>query len=135
MRPSICAVIALAVLAPLAGCESSPTAPTGPIVLTLAPGQSDSANGLTLKFVGVTADTRCPADVFCVQAGDAFIKIETVWFGLRETAELQLADPAKRSMTRGNVKVEFEVLNPYPLQSRGPIAPGDYRARFRVTRV
>lgn len=134
MRPSIFAVIALAVLAPLAGCDSSPTAPTGPVVLTLAPGQSDAALGLTLKFVGVTADTRCPADVLCIQAGDATVRIETVWFGARQVAELQLRDTSRRSTARGGYVVELEELNPYPLQSRGPIAPGDYRARFRVTR-
>jgi len=134
MRPSIVAVLALALLASLGGCDSSPTAPTGPIVLTLAPGQSGWANGLAVKFVGVTADTRCPADAFCIQAGDAFIRIETSWFGSSETAELQLANAAKRSTTRGSYRVECEALNPYPLLSRGPIAPGDYRARFRVTR-
>jgi hypothetical protein len=34
------------------------------------------AQGVTLKFIGVTSDSRCPADVTCVWQGEAVLEIE-----------------------------------------------------------
>jgi hypothetical protein len=34
------------------------------------------AHGVNLKFIGVTSDSRCPADVSCVWQGEAVIEIE-----------------------------------------------------------
>lgn len=136
MRPLICLVLAAAALAPVAACDSSPTGPTEPAVLILAPGQSGVAGGLTVKFIRVTADTRCPLDAFCIQilAGDAFVAIETSVFGARQEAELALIAPDRQSITRGGYTVTFEELNPHPFLSRPPIVPSAYRARFSITR-
>lgn len=136
MRRLLSFALALAVLSPLAACDSSPTAPTDPVVLILAPGQSEGANGLTVKFVGVTADTRCPLDAFCAQilGGDAVVAIETSFLGVRKEAELALTAPGRQSSSHGRFTVTFEELNPHPFLSRPPIVPANYRARFTITR-
>ena len=117
----------------LAACSSSPSAPTGPTSVTLAPGQSTVVSGLSVKFVGVTLDTRCPADALCIQMGDAFVALETVMLGGRRAFELQLLNPTNRSTTHGSYSIELTELTPYPFAGQ-PIAPGDYRAKLTVAR-
>ncbi|HQX82092.1 MAG TPA: hypothetical protein PKW63_10065 [Vicinamibacterales bacterium] len=124
-------ILAFAVL--FAAC-SSPTNPSEPGVMTLAPGESGSARGLTVTFLGVTSDSRCPGDATCVTAGDASVSLETSWLGTRRAFELQLNNPANRSATHGNNTITFSALAPYPFASRGNILPADYRATFGVTR-
>src|SRR5215204_6308122 len=63
--------------ASIAACASSPTAPADPAIVTMAPGQSTQVGALSVKFVGVTRDTRCPANALCIQAGDVFVALET----------------------------------------------------------
>lgn len=128
----ICFVLAAAGLVPMAACDSAPTAPTDPVVVTLAPGDAESANGLILTFVKVTADTRCPADAFCIHPGEAQVSVQTMVLGVSRTSELYLFDSAKRRVTHGSHTVTFEELNPYPFLSRPPIVPSAYRARFRI---
>jgi hypothetical protein len=134
MRRSICVVLTLALALTVSACESSPSAPTEPIVVTLAPGASATSGPLKLTFVRITGDSRCPGDATCVTAGDAQAAIELELFGLRQPAELHLFDPAKQSITLGNYRVRFEALTPYPFLSLGPIAPASYRATFEISR-
>jgi hypothetical protein len=123
---------ALAVAVLLAACCTAPTAPSKPVVVTLAPGQSGAALGLLVKFIGVTSDSRCPANVMCVWAGDASVALETSLLGSRREVELQLNNPANKSAAHGNYRITFDALAPYPFSPRG-ILPGDYRATFEVT--
>jgi hypothetical protein len=125
-------IVTLAAL--FAACSASPTSPSEAGVMTLAPGESGSARGLTVKFLGVTSDSRCPADATCITAGDAAVAVETSWLGARRAFELQLNNPANQSATHGNNTITFSALAPYPFASRGGILPPDYRATFRVTR-
>jgi hypothetical protein len=124
-------ILAFAVL--FAAC-SSPTNPSELGVVTLAPGESGSARGLTVKFLGVTSDSRCPGDATCITAGDATVAVETSSLGSRRAFELQLNNLANKSTTHGRYRISFDALAPYPFASRGNILPADYRATFRVTR-
>lgn len=126
-------VCTLLVAATMAACSSSPTAPTGPTAVTLAPGQSTQVGALAVKFIGVTIDTRCPADAMCIQVGDAYVSLETVMLGGHRAFELQLLNPTKRSTTHGNYSIELVEVSPYPLASRPP-SPADYRVTLRVAR-
>ena len=127
---------ALTLAAFSSACESSPTEPTGSTTLTLAPGASGTFGTLTLTFIEVTADSRCPGDALCISPGDAQVAIATRLPGLGPSlaAELHLNEPSKRSTERGDYKVTFEALAPYPFLSLGPISPGAYRATFRIER-
>jgi hypothetical protein len=129
MRSSI--YILLALLFVTGACASSPAAPTEPAVVTLAPGGSTSYGSLKVTFVRVTADSRCPGDAVCIQAGDAQVAIEIAGFPTQST-ELYLVAPGKRSATHGGYTITFEALTPYPFLSQGPIAPSAYRATFKI---
>ena len=131
MRSSICCLVAVFLTT---ACASSPAAPTEPAVVTLAPSASTSFGSLEVTFVRVTADSRCPGDALCIQAGDAQVAIEIEGFGPRQSAELYLFEPGKRTITRSGYTITFEALSPYPFLSQGPIAPGAYRATFRIAR-
>jgi hypothetical protein len=115
---------------------SSPSAPSGPIdeQVTLAPGQTAPVAGasIQLRFVGVSGDSRCPADALCIQGGDAIVQLEL----LRPNGEvnrLELHTGRSEPARHGMFTISLVELSPYPFSSR-PIAPGDYRARVRVVR-
>jgi hypothetical protein len=100
--------------------------------VVLAPGQTtEIAAGLSLRFIGVTGDSRCPADALCVQGGDAVVRISILSNG--STAERDLHTGTMQPVTFEAVRVELIQLEPYPFSSR-TIRPDEYRATLRVTR-
>lgn len=125
-------VLTVTTAALIAACASSPTAPTEPAIVTLAPGQSTQVGALSLKFAGVTIDTRCPANAFCIQVGDAYAALEATWFGVTRAFELQVLNPTNRSTTHGSYSIELQEISPYPFGE--PIKPADYRVKLRIAR-
>jgi hypothetical protein len=118
------------------GCFlDSPTDP-GPIdqQVTLAPGQSDSIAGtnLSLKFIGVTGDNRCPADVVCILGGSATVRVQ-VSTGSAASREVTFETGELKPVTYDSWTLELVQLQPYPFSSR-TIQPEDYRATLRVKR-
>ena len=86
MIPNQSGLIVLAAL--LAGCAmpSHPEGPGGVLTGTqveagrefdIAAGQEAQVRGttLTIRFVGISEDSRCPSDVQCVWAGDAVARL------------------------------------------------------------
>ena len=132
MRTLSTFVFTTLVAASIAACSSSPTAPTEPAILTMAPGQSTQVGALSVKFIGVTIDTRCPANAFCIQAGDAYVALETFVLGGRRDFELQALNPTKRSTTHGEYSIELQEVSPYPFGE--PIKPADYRVKLRIAK-
>ena len=113
----------------LTACSTPPAAPS-PInrQLTLAPGESSQvADGLSLRFVGVPAESRCPGDAFCVTAGDATVRIEV------NAVEGELHTATPQAVQLAGVTISLVSLDPYPFNTR-PIQQGDYRATVRVRR-
>jgi hypothetical protein len=100
----------------------------------LAAGESARAgtNPVTVRFVSVPQDSRCPVDVQCVTAGDATVRLElSGGGGATTTAELHTnAEP--RSAPQGSYEVELLDLRPAPRSTR-PTAPGDYVAVLRIS--
>lgn len=124
-------VLALCLLSTTACLGNSPTAPVDRQVV-LAPGQTtEIAGGLSLRFIGVSGDSRCPADAICVQGGDAIVRISIVSNGA--TGERDLHTGSLQPVTYEGVRVELIQLEPYPFSSRA-IRPDEYRATLRVTR-
>ena len=68
-------------LAVTACSEKSPAAPS-PVSreVVLAPGQTAAVAeaGITLRFEGVSGDSRCPIDAICITGGDALVQIAVV---------------------------------------------------------
>ena len=124
-------LVAMCLFSATACLGNSPTAPVDRRVV-LAPGQTtEIAAGLSLRFIGVTGDSRCPADAMCVQGGDAIVRISIISNG--STAERDLHTGKMQPVSYEAVRVELIQLEPYPFSSR-TIRPDEYRATLRVTR-
>lgn len=126
----------LCLLAATACDEKSPANPSGPInqQFVLAPGGTAAidAAGISVRFMGVLSDSRCPADAICVTAGDAVVRIEVIRPSAgRSQYDLHEAD--KKPATHGDLRIALVQLEPYPLSAR-TIPQSEYRATLRVTR-
>ena len=120
----------------VAGCDEGATGPSVPFTprFTLAPGESTTvSSNTTFRFVGVTGDSRCPADAVCILGGDALVHVEFVQSdGQRIAHELHTGDSRQASATYRDVRIALAELQPYPFSSK-TIAPGEYRATFAAT--
>jgi hypothetical protein len=122
-------------LSAVTACADSPTIPT-PVnqEVILAPGQTVNISGadLNLRFEGVLADSRCPANAICIWAGDAHVRIQVQpRRGSNKAYDLHTAD--NRPVTHDDVTIELTQLLPYPFTT-DPIDPAAYRATLKVTR-
>jgi hypothetical protein len=129
-------IATLITLAALAACTSS----SGPNValnqeFTLGVGGEADIEGtsLSLRFIRVVTDSRCPANVECIWAGNAQIALETINGSARGTAALNTFDGA-REIAVGQFRDSLVSLVPVPVDP-GTIESGDYRATLRVIAV
>ena len=114
----------LAVLA-LAACTSVVPAPTGPAGF----GQVTAVEGLQVRPLELLEDSRCPASVQCVWAGQVRIRAQVTHQSGREIRELTLGKPIPVS---GGTLTLIDVQPP-------KLAPGmtdapQYRFAFRFER-
>jgi hypothetical protein len=135
-------VIVIAV-AGLTACEGQPT-PTVPAPtpwdqepkprhalgapFDLRPGQSaeiDDAH-LLVHLSEVRDDSRCPADVVCVRAGDVTVVLQlaTQQAG-SATVELKF-ESAPLTTTHGGYRVTITAVQPYPFAAGTPIPASEY---------
>ena len=116
----------------LAACDQ-PAAPT-PLdrQIVLAPGESAVlASEVSVRFVTVAGDSRCPGDAICITGGDATIRIDVSSKAGQAQRELHTA--TRQPVSFEDLSIELVSLDPYPFHSR-PIQPGDYRATLRIMR-
>ena len=120
----------------MTACDlGSPTAPS-PINrdYVLTPGQSVpiTAAALSLKFLGVANDSRCPADALCVTGGSARVDIQvTAFTGAVQIISFETGEP--KAIQIGALTIALVQLSPYPFSTQ-PINPADYRVTLRVIR-
>jgi hypothetical protein len=116
-------------------CDESSTGPTTPVntEFTLAPGQSMGVSGasLSVRFNGVSGDSRCPGDAICIQGGSADVRITAISDGSSRDHVLKTGD--MRPVQHDDLTIALVQLSPYPFSSR-TIAPDEYRATLKVTR-
>lgn len=74
----------------LAACATVPPASGGS---TVALGQVAYVNGLKVRPLAVTEDSRCPINVVCVWAGRIVVRTEIRGGSLRQTKDLELGKP------------------------------------------
>jgi hypothetical protein len=118
----------------IAGCASTSVAPTGPFnkEVTVAQGKTASVvDGVSLKFVAVSGDSRCPADAVCIQGGDAIVKLEVT--SGNDARDVELHTGNMQPVTSGNLTIELVQLTPYPFSGK-TIQQEDYRATLKVSR-
>ena len=129
-------VLVFCLLAATACDEKGAAGPTVPLNerFTLARGEVATVDGadLRLQFMEVTGDSRCPADAFCIQGGDAIVHVRVV-NGAAAAYELHTGDSSRAAATHRQLRIELVQLQPDPFSSR-TIAPDEYRATFTVTR-
>jgi len=116
-------------------CSGGVTSPS-PInqEVVLAPGQSAPIvpAGISLRFLGVANDSRCPADALCVLGGSASVDVQVTSFsGGAQVLRFETGDP--RTVQFGPLTLALVQPAPYPFSAQ-PIDPADYRATLRVTR-
>jgi len=131
-------LISVLVLTTSAACAKNPAGPSVPTgrEFQVRAGESVAIQGtdLGLRFEGVAHDSRCPADVVCVQMGDA-VAVFAVTKGGHKVESLSLhTEPGGQQGTVGDWALTLTRLEPYPYVSR-PIAPSDYKATLRVDRA
>jgi hypothetical protein len=120
----------------LAACsDKGPTTPS-PVAreVVLAPGQTASIGeaSISIRFQGVTGDSRCPGDAICITGGDAQVNIEVIPArGDRQPYVLHTGD--MRPVNHADLTIGLKELSPYPFVTR-PIRPDDYRAKLTITR-
>ena len=131
------AIVVVCVLISAACDEANPAGPTVNFNerFTLAPGEMATVRdaGLSVQFVQVTGDSRCPGDAVCIQGGDAIVHVQVIAGGSTTAYQLHTGDSSRAAVVHGSVRITLSELQPYPFSSRPPITPGDYRATFTVT--
>jgi hypothetical protein len=119
----------------MTACDESLTGPTVGLneEFELQPGSSSVISGtsIAVRFDGVSGDSRCPADVFCIQGGDAIVGVTAIDGGRSQRLELHTGD--MRPVTYDGYTIALVQLQPYPFSSR-TIQPDEYRATLKVTR-
>ncbi|MBL0171533.1 MAG: hypothetical protein IPP90_12515 [Gemmatimonadaceae bacterium] len=140
-------VLPFAVLLAASACNSPardvltlPTAPASTVPLgtdfTLAPGESVVVNtgALTLTFVGVTSESRCPTNALiqCIWGGSVRIALRaTSSAGSRDIPLETLTN--KDTGTIDHFVVQLVAVTPAPV-TLDPIPAGAYRATLRIVR-
>ena len=97
---------------------------TGPSVplnqqFMLAPGEIAAIQGTSagVHFLRVSEDSRCPADAFCVQGGDALVHI-AVRDRTADEFVLHTGDSSRAAVVRDGLRIALIALQPYPFGSR-----------------
>jgi len=109
MKSTIFTLAAVTILAGIAMAK-------GPESLKLGIGESKAAAGgkVTVKFLEVVDDSRCPVNARCVWAGNAKIKLAvSIGKAAPRTVELNSGLEPK-FVTVGGYEIRFVDLSPYP---------------------
>jgi len=87
---------------------------------------------LQVVFLGVPADSRCPATADCITPGDAAVVLG-VSLGTGPTVTDTLhTNQGLRAASAGGYIITLLTLTPYP-QIPGPIPTDQYRARLSIS--
>ena len=116
------------------GHPFEPSTRQAPVHAELAVGESFRLPGraLSIIFVRVVSDSRCPKGVTCVWEGDAVVAVRVIADAVEpETVELHTGDTSRREGTAHGARVHLDRLEPLPTADR-PLAAGDYRAFLSV---
>ena len=152
-------LIILMLIPALAGCSTpktttkvviSPTTVTPTVATTpgtlmallnvpfiLAPGQTAriDSEGMDIRFVGVTGDSRCPQGVECIWAGQVSCAVEITKNNILN--QVTLTDSAGSGASTGQDFQNYQILfsvTPSPVAGK-TIAAGDYRLTLTVSQL
>ena len=103
---------------------------------TLPVGKTAAVKGTDarLTFREVSEDSRCPADVTCVWAGDAKIAVVISRNGVPDETRIMSITPPNNETHSDNLRIRFIGLAPIPRQA-GADTPRSYVAQFVVDKL
>ncbi|HLW31671.1 MAG TPA: hypothetical protein VKX40_05385 [Aequorivita sp.] len=126
MKNSLLAIIILFSSFAFGQEESGETPKIG---VKVSKGETVVLKGISIKFLEVTEDSRCPKDVTCIWAGRAIVKVEVSANGKKEIKTLIFGEvrPGEEANTNLYNSKDFAIngltLNPYPVSdSAGKVA-------------
>lgn len=96
------------------------SAETPKIGVKVPQGETVVIKGISIKFLEVIEDSRCPKDVTCIWAGRAIVKVEVIANGKKEEKILTFGEvrPGEEKNTNlynsGKFAINGLTLNPYP---------------------
>lgn len=122
---------ALITLAACAGTRAAPVQASLDQEFRLSAGQMARVDGLAVRFLRVTEDSRCPINARCVRAGSAKVQVELRAPGSAPESPILETPDNPRHASYGAYEVEVTDLQP-GLEIGKP-APR-YEAVFRVRR-
>ena len=128
-------LLAIAALFVMAGCitdsETSPVEGTLTIPNSLGFGSSDDG-GMVVQFTSVENDSRCPADVTCVRAGEAFVRLKvTVGQAVPQDYSLEMVPGGQESVDIGDYIITVLELRPDPPPAGG-LSQDQYEILVRI---
>jgi hypothetical protein len=86
---------------------------------------------MSIRFVRVIEDSRCPIGVNCVWEGDAVARFELTAGGAAETVDLHTHHDRERARDVGEARVSLTQLTPVPRADKHP-KPDEYVATLVV---
>ncbi|SRX52717.1 hypothetical protein AEQU1_00586 [Aequorivita sp. CIP111184] len=96
------------------------SAETPKIAVKVPKGETVILKGVSIKFLDVVEDSRCPTGVTCIWAGRAIVKVEVTSNGTKEEKMLTFGEvrPGEEKNTNIYSSSKFSIngltLNPYP---------------------
>jgi hypothetical protein len=102
--------------------------------MVLAPGEVRRVSGtdLTLTFVRLVGDSRCPTGVTCIRAGDAAVLVRADKPG-SAAADLMLhtSGPGSGDVAVHGMRLTLVDVTPYPREDHTP-SPEEYRVTLLI---
>lgn len=92
-----------------------------------------AAGGLKIAFVELVEDSRCPADVECVWAGNAKIKVRVTKNGKSQVLDLEMVTKGMKP-NFGNYRLTLKAVSP-ELRSNVRINRNGYVATIEVKKL
>jgi hypothetical protein len=128
----------LAFLIALAGCEENAGSVIGVNLnqeFSLQIGQEIVVRGedLTLAFLAVTEDSRCPEGAMCIWAGNGKILVELTKLGAGTVSAGLNTYLEPKKLSYSNYQIYLKELRPYP-RVDGRISIDEYAATLVVTK-
>jgi len=128
-------LIALCAAVLSVACDDEPAGPKPGESFVLAPGERVTLDAVDsgVRFLMVSADSRCPSQVQCVWAGDGAVVLEIAPADADAAEDTLHTNPesGRRSAVLGRYELTLLELDPYP-ETPGEIAPADYRATLAL---
>ncbi len=113
-------LIAFVLLFSTFGFSQEKAAGAPKIGIKVPQGEAVVLNNITIKFIEVVEDSRCPKGVDCMWAGRAVVKVEVSQNGKTEEKTMTFGDakPGEENNTNlynsANYVINGLTLNPYP---------------------